>query len=107
LGGKYVPRAVLFDLESGVIGAVTLSRRSASSSARLRRQRCAPRYRINVTYHEALGGKYVPRAVLFDLEPGVIGAVTFSRRKKTLQPGLSREPYTRAKTGPKTTTKFF
>jgi hypothetical protein len=33
-GGKYFPRAVLFDHEPGVIGAVTLSRRSASSSAR-------------------------------------------------------------------------
>jgi tubulin beta len=31
--------------------------------------------RINVLHHEALGGKYVPRAVLLDLEPGVIGAV--------------------------------
>ena len=36
--------------------------------------------RANVLYHGALGGKYVPRAVLFDLEPGVIGAVTPSRR---------------------------
>jgi tubulin beta len=36
--------------------------------------------RINVFYHEALGGRYVPCAVLFDLEPGVIGAVTLSRR---------------------------
>jgi tubulin beta len=36
--------------------------------------------RINVLYHEAQGGKYVPRAVLFDLEPGVIGAVSLSRR---------------------------
>jgi tubulin beta len=35
--------------------------------------------RINVFYHEASGGKYVPRAVLFDLEPGVIRAVTLSR----------------------------
>jgi tubulin beta len=34
LSGKYVPCAVLFDLENGVMGAVTLSRRSASSSAR-------------------------------------------------------------------------
>jgi hypothetical protein len=25
---------------------------------------------INVIYHEALGGKYAPCAVLFDLEPG-------------------------------------
>jgi hypothetical protein len=33
-GGKYVSRAVLFDLEPGVIGAVTLSHRSANSSAR-------------------------------------------------------------------------
>jgi hypothetical protein len=33
-----------------------------------------------VFYHEALGGKYVPCAVLFDLEPGVIGAVTLIRR---------------------------
>ena len=30
---------------------------------------------INVFYHEASGGKYLPRAVLFDLEPGVIDAV--------------------------------
>jgi tubulin beta len=36
--------------------------------------------RINVLYHEALGGKYVPLAVLFDLEPGVIGSVVLSRR---------------------------
>jgi tubulin beta len=28
--------------------------------------------RINEFYHEAFGGKYVPRAVFFDLEPGVI-----------------------------------
>jgi tubulin beta len=30
---------------------------------------------INVFYHGASGGKYVPRAVFFDLEPGVIGDV--------------------------------
>jgi tubulin beta len=36
--------------------------------------------RINEFYHEALGGKCVPRAVFFDLEPSVIGAVTLSRR---------------------------
>jgi hypothetical protein len=35
---------------------------------------------INVLHHEALGDKYVPWAVLFDLEPGLIGAVTLSRR---------------------------
>jgi tubulin beta len=33
LGGNNVPCAVLFDLEPGVIGAATLSRHSASSSA--------------------------------------------------------------------------
>jgi tubulin beta len=36
--------------------------------------------RINVLYHETSGGKYVPRAVLFDLVPGLIGAVALSRR---------------------------
>jgi tubulin beta len=36
--------------------------------------------RINVLYHEALGVKYVPRAVLFNLEPGVIDTATLSRR---------------------------
>jgi hypothetical protein len=36
--------------------------------------------RFNVFYHEASGGKYVPRAVLMGLEPEVIGALTLSRR---------------------------
>jgi tubulin beta len=36
--------------------------------------------RINVFYHEASGGKYVPRALIFDLEPGLIDAATLSRR---------------------------
>jgi hypothetical protein len=35
---------------------------------------------INVFYHEALGGKYAPRAVLFNLGPGVIGAVALISR---------------------------
>jgi tubulin beta len=34
--------------------------------------------RINVFYHEASRGKYVPRASLFDFEPGVTGAVISS-----------------------------
>jgi tubulin beta len=34
--------------------------------------------RINMLYHEASGGKYVPRTVLFDLEPGVIDDVRTS-----------------------------
>jgi tubulin beta len=37
--------------------------------------------RINVLYHEALGGKYEPRAVLSDLKPGVIRSANFSARK--------------------------
>jgi tubulin beta len=35
---------------------------------------------ISVFYHEALGGKHAPCSALFDLEPGVIGAVALSRR---------------------------
>jgi tubulin beta len=34
----------------------------------------------NVLYHEASGGKYMPRVVLFDLELGVISALALSRR---------------------------
>jgi tubulin beta len=34
--------------------------------------------RVNVFYHETSGGKYVPRAVYFDLEPGVIEALRAS-----------------------------
>jgi tubulin beta len=36
--------------------------------------------RMNAFYQDATGGRYVPRAVLMDLEPGVINAVTLSRR---------------------------
>jgi tubulin beta len=31
--------------------------------------------RINVYFNEATGGRYVPRAVLFDLEPGTMDSV--------------------------------
>lgn len=31
--------------------------------------------RINVYYNEATGGRYVPRAILMDLEPGTMDAV--------------------------------
>ncbi|XP_067005311.2 tubulin beta-1 chain isoform X2 [Anabrus simplex] len=31
--------------------------------------------RINVYYNQAFGGKYVPRAILLDLEPGVMDAI--------------------------------
>jgi tubulin beta len=43
--------------------------------------------RINVFYHEASGDKYVPRAVLFDFEPGVIGAVRASPLGELFCPG--------------------
>jgi tubulin beta len=39
-----------------------------------------------VFYQEASGGKYVPRAVFFDLEPGVIGAVRASPLGEILRP---------------------
>jgi hypothetical protein len=42
--------------------------------------------RINVLYYEASGGKYVPRAVFYDLEPGVFGAVRASPLGKPLRP---------------------
>jgi tubulin beta len=34
--------------------------------------------RINVLHYEASGGKYLPCAVFFDLEPGVIDAARAS-----------------------------
>jgi tubulin beta len=43
--------------------------------------------RISVLYHEASGGKYVPRAVFFDLEPGVIDAVRASPLVEIFRPG--------------------
>jgi hypothetical protein len=49
---------------------------------RRRRQNCGDSDvqldRINVLYYEASDGKYVPRTVLFDLEPGVIDTVRAS-----------------------------
>ena len=41
--------------------------------------------RINVFYHEASGGKYVPRTVLF--EPGMIDAVRASPLGELFRPG--------------------
>merc|ERR1711976_1054322 len=38
--------------------------------------------RINVYYNEATGGKYVPRAVLVDLEPGTMDSVLDVVRKE-------------------------
>jgi hypothetical protein len=40
--------------------------------------------RISMLFsHEAFGGKYAPHVLLFDLKPGVIGAVTLSRRSNS------------------------
>jgi hypothetical protein len=43
--------------------------------------------RINVFYYEASGGTYVPCAVFFDLEPGVIGVVRASPLGELIRPG--------------------
>jgi tubulin beta len=40
-----------------------------------------------VVHHEASGGKYVHRAVLLNLEPGVIGAVRASPLGELFRPG--------------------
>jgi tubulin beta len=53
------------------------------------------------SYHEASGGKYVPRAVLFDLEPGVIDAARASLLGELFRPGyLVDKTRVRATTGP-------
>jgi tubulin beta len=43
--------------------------------------------RINVFYYEASGGKYVPCAVFFDLEPGVIDVARASPLGELIRPG--------------------
>ena len=43
--------------------------------------------RISVFYHEASGGMFAPRAVLFDLEPGVIDALHASPLGELFRPG--------------------
>jgi hypothetical protein len=55
---------------------------------------------INVFYHEASGGTYVPRAVLFVLKPGVINTLRALPLGCLFRPGNLV-----VKTGPKTTTK--
>ncbi|XP_041944527.1 tubulin beta-1 chain [Alosa sapidissima] len=42
--------------------------------------------RLNVYFNEAHGGKYVPRAVLVDLEPGTMDSVRCSRMGKLFRP---------------------
>jgi tubulin beta len=41
-----------------------------------------------VFYHEASGGTYMPRAVLFDLELCVIGALRVSPLGELFRPGI-------------------
>jgi tubulin beta len=53
--------------------------------------------RINVFYHEASGGKYVPSAVFFDLEPGAIDAARASPLGELSPFGKPRVLYARAK----------
>ncbi len=42
--------------------------------------------RINVYFSEASGGKYVPRAILVDLEPGTMDSVRASRYGQMFRP---------------------
>jgi hypothetical protein len=60
--------------------------------------------RISVVYHDAMGGKYVPRAVLFDLKPDVIGALRASPLGRLLCLGnFVNRNAARATTGPRAT----
>ena len=42
--------------------------------------------RINVYYNEADGGRYVPRAILVDLEPGVVDSIRGSQYGQLFRP---------------------
>ena len=42
--------------------------------------------RINVYYNEGAGGRYVPRAVLVDLEPGVMDSIRGNQIGKLFRP---------------------
>jgi hypothetical protein len=57
---------------------------------------------INVFYHWASGGMYVPRADLFNFKPGVIDAVRASPLGKNFRPE-NLVNHTRGQTWPKTT----
>ena len=54
--------------------------------------------RINVYFNEATGGRYVPRAILMDLEPGTMDSV---RAAPTISCSARLVPVT---TGPRVTT---
>merc|ERR1711937_154241 len=61
--------------------------------------------RINVYYNEATGGRYVPRAVLMDLEPGTMDSVRAGPFGQLFRPDnfVSARPVP-ATTGPRVTT---
>ena len=42
--------------------------------------------RVNVYFSEALGGKYVPRAILTDLEPGTMDTIRNSKAGTLFRP---------------------
>jgi hypothetical protein len=44
--------------------------------------------RINVYFNEATGGRYVPRAILMDLEPGTMDSVRAGPYGQLFRPGL-------------------
>ena len=53
----------------------TLSPRALSPPAQYHGDSDLQLERINVYYNEATGGRYVPRAILMDLEPGTMDSV--------------------------------
>jgi len=91
-GSKYVPRAVLVDLEPGTMDSVRRSGpfgqlfrpdnfvfdESRAENNLAKQEHDLQLERINVYYNEATGGRYVPRAVLLDLEPGTMDTVKIS-----------------------------
>jgi tubulin beta len=44
--------------------------------------------RINVYFNEATGGRYVPRAILMDLEPGTMDSVRAGPFGQLFRPGM-------------------
>uniref|UniRef100_A0A3Q2Z8K3 Tubulin beta chain-like n=1 Tax=Hippocampus comes TaxID=109280 RepID=A0A3Q2Z8K3_HIPCM len=62
--------------------------------------------RINVYYNEATGGKYVPRAVLVDLEPGTMDSVRSGPFGRIFRPdNFVFGKVEREITGPRVTTR--
>lgn len=46
--------------------------------------------RINVYFNEATGGRYVPRAILMDLEPGTMDSVRAGPFGQLFRPGKEK-----------------